>query len=262
MKLKKLIIIILLVFSNHATSDFLHSNNNSQNSAHENLKDKEQKESEDDAHQTKNKNTREIVYDSAVNFANWIDSFFGQSEELEDADFDYLRLRNDFIFRSGEKPRYRPKIKAKVKLPQLSNRVSLIISNEPKENKTEADDSTDLETIADKTNSTSAALNYETDSYRRSKFDFRVGLGSGLEPFSFARHTFQAYKSDTLTIKNYNYLIWREDDGLGLSTKIKLSKVLTLDKLFRWEYSFLRAEKTYGNEWSSGVAIVDQLGDE
>ena len=206
--------------------------------------------------------TREFVYQSAVGFANWVDSFFGQSEELEDADFDYLRLRNDFVFREGDSPVYRLKIKAKVRLPQLSNRVSLILSNEQKEDRSDPDDSTDLETISDKTSNSSAALNYETDIYSRSKFDFRVGFGSGLKPFSFARHTFQAYKSETLTIKNYNYLIWKEEDGTGLSTKIKLNKVISPTRLFRWGYFFLRAEKTRGNEWSTGIAIVDQLSDE
>jgi hypothetical protein len=34
-------------------------------------------------------NTREYIYLSAVDFANWIDSFFGESEQLEDAEFDY-----------------------------------------------------------------------------------------------------------------------------------------------------------------------------
>ncbi|PCI72364.1 MAG: hypothetical protein COB38_04405 [Gammaproteobacteria bacterium] len=206
--------------------------------------------------------TREFVYQSAVGFANWVDSFFGQSEELEDADFDYLRLRNDFIFREGDSPAYRLKIKAKVRLPQLSNRVSLILSNEQKEGGSGPDDSTDLETISDRSSNSSAALNYETDIYSRSKFDFRVGLGSGLKPFSFARHTFQAYKSETLSIKNYNYLIWKEEDGTGLSTKIKLNKTISPTRLFRWGYFFLRAEKTRGNEWSTGIAIVDQLSDE
>jgi len=210
----------------------------------------------------KTADTRKVVYQSAVEFANWFDSFFGQSEELEDADFDYLRFRNDFIFREGESPRYRPKIKAKVRLPQLSNRVSLIVSNEPKDDKTYEGDGSNLETTSDRINDTSAAINYESDVYSLSKFDFRVGLGSGLKPFSFARHTLQAYKSETLTIKNYNYLIWKEEDGLGLSTKWKLSKVISPKRLFRWGYFFLRAEKTRGNEWSTGVAIVDQLADE
>ncbi len=206
-------------------------------------------------------NTREFVYQSVVEFANWVDDFFGESEQLEDANFDYLRLRNDFTFKGGETPRYRPKIKAKVRLPKLNKKISLIFSNEKNDESNEIDDGAELKTISND-NNTSAALNYESELYNRSKFDSRIGLGSGLKLFAFTRHSFQAYKSETLTIRNYNYIIWKEEDGLGFATKINLAKVISHNRLFRWDYGFLRAEKTRGNEWSTGIAIVDQLGDE
>jgi hypothetical protein len=138
----------------------------------------------------------------------------------------------------------------------------LVFSNEKNDEANELDNSEEIESITNDDNNTSAAINYESEQYSRSKFDSRVGLGSGLKLFAFTRHSFQAYQSEKLTLRNYNYLIWKEEDGLGFATKLNLNRVISSRQLFRWDYSFLRAEKTRGNEWSTGISIVDQLSDE
>jgi len=206
--------------------------------------------------------SKDAIYEGAVDFAKWVDKFFGERQELEDAGYDYLRLINRVILLEGESIKYRPRIKAKVHLPQFNKKTSLLFSN----NRAGSGDESELE--EDQVNQLnddeglSAAINYETDIYAKSKFDFRLGIGSGLDTFAFIKQTMPLHQSDDLEIRNFNYLFWEEDQGFGVRVELELNRVLDENNLFRWKYSTLRAEKSDGTEWYNRFSLVNRLGHE
>ena len=72
---------------------------------------------------------KDEIYQSAVGFAQWVDNFFGEAEELESASYDYLRLVNTIGWREGEGVQYRPRVKAKVNLPRMDKKLSLMFAD-------------------------------------------------------------------------------------------------------------------------------------
>ncbi len=209
-------------------------------------------------------NSKNAIYQGAVGFANWVDTFFGDRQELEDASYDYLRLVNSLVLREGENPKYRTRIKAKVHLPQFRNKTSLLFSNDSAtSNDNFESEENKRNTLNDDNNeSLSAAINYETEVYAKSKFDFRVGIDSSIDTFAFIKHSMPLYDSEDLQIQNFNYLFWEEEQGFGLKTQLELNKVLDEKTLFRWKYSILRAEKSDGNEWYNRFSLVNQISEE
>jgi len=205
--------------------------------------------------------SKEVIYESAVNFANWIDTFFGRKEELESASYDYLRLVNNLTLRKNESLKYNPRIKAKVHLPQLSETTSLLFST----SRTDSNEGFDSEenendTIAEENDEKlSAALNYQTGSLADSKFDFRVGIDSSFDSFAFIRQSVSLIESKSLAIRNFNYLFWEDQYGFGVSTQLELNHVIDDRNLFRWKYSIRRAERSLGNEWRNKFTLVNQL---
>ncbi len=209
------------------------------------------------------KQPNNMVYKNAVGFANWVDKFFGDKRGLESASYDYLRLINQLVIREGESPEFRPRVKAKVILPQMKNTTSLLFSNDrSSDNKDFASQQLEQNDInSDENNQLSAAINFQTKSSHKSKIDYRLGLDSSLDLFAFARHSKPLVDKKNLDIENSNYLFWEEENGFGIATELELNQVLSEKNLFRWKYSILRAEKSQGNEWSNRFTLVDHPKD-
>lgn len=210
------------------------------------------------------KDSRKIIYQNAVNFANWIDRFFGEKEELESAGYDYLRLINNLTFLEGEDPKYRPRIKAKLHLPQLSESTSLLFStNRPDSNEDLDSNQNENDTLTDEQDdNVSAALNYATEAYANSKFDFRVGIDSSLETFAFIKQSVPLLEKENLEVRSFNYLFWEDEHGFGLATQLEVNHTIDDNNLFRWRYAIRRAEKSFGNEWQNKFSLVNQLSAE
>lgn len=213
------------------------------------------------AQKPETKGSRKIIYQKAVKFANWIDHFFGEKKELESASYDYLRLVNNLTFREDESPKYNPRIKAKLHLPQLSDKTSLLFSTSKADSNEDLDsEENENDTFADEEDDKlSAALNYATDTYANSKFDFRVGIDSSFKTFAFIKQTVPLYEEDSLEIRSFNYLFWEDEYGFGLATQLDLNHIIDDSNLFRWKYAIRRAEKSLGNEWQNKFSLVNQL---
>lgn len=206
--------------------------------------------------------SKQKVYDSAVNFANWIDRYFGQQEELESARYDFLRLVNTIGWREREGVEYKPRVKAKVHLPKISRKVSLLFSDDSLDDTAEYRDDQNDELFEDDDESSSAAINYESEEYERSKFDTRIGFDSSLDSFVLLKHTYRVYEDTKNYFRNYNYIFWRDKEGQGTNIKLEYDRILGEDTLFRWKYSILHAEKSEGNEWRSMISFVNHLADD
>jgi|GEM_PF-4628002 len=214
--------------------------------------------------QTQEVENKKMIYESAIDFADWIDRFFGEEEELESASYDFLRLVNVLGWREGEGGNFRPRIKAKVNLPKIDKKFSLMFanSNETTSNEFEVDQNADVFQKNKDEKKASAAINYESNVYNNSKFDTRVGIDSSFDSFVLFKHSYQIYKSDTLLFRNFNYLFWKEKELFGFNPRLELDKVLSKTRLFRWKYSILRSEKSEGNEWKNTFSLVKRYSDE
>jgi len=210
--------------------------------------------------QAENISSKEQIYTTAVGFANWVDRLFGEQEELESARYDFLRLVNVVGWREDKGVEFQPKIKAKVFLPRTHKKLSLLFSDDELENADQFAGQDNNQLFEDDDdNSVSAALNYETDQYDRSKFDWRIGLDSSFDSFALLKHTLDVYQDDKNYLVNYNYIFWREDEGQGVNVKLEYDRILSETTLFRWKYSILHADRSDGSEWNNTFSFVENL---
>lgn len=207
------------------------------------------------------KNGKEIVLDTALQFANWIDHYFGEPEELESASYNYLRLVNRLGWREGESIKYRPRVKAKIHLPKINRKLSLFFSDDNDYTSDNLNNNPINSTLLDENEEhrTAAAVNYDSDIYNGSKFSTRLGLNSSFKTFALIKHSMTLYEDNDLQIKSLNYLFWEDLQGLGVNPKIELDKIIDDNQLFRWKYSILRSEKSEGNEWRNRFSIVNRF---
>ncbi|TQV74713.1 hypothetical protein FLL45_07055 [Aliikangiella marina] len=203
--------------------------------------------------------SREKVYSSAVSFANWVDRLFGEQSELESARYDFLRLVNVVGWRDDKGAEFQPKIKAKVFLPKTHKKLSLLFSDDELENIDQFSNQTNDELFEDDDLSVSAALNYRTDQYDKSRFDWRIGLDSSLDSFALLKHTYDIYQDNKNYLVNYNYIFWREQEGQGVNVKLEYDRILSEKVLFRWKYSILHADRSLGSEWYNNFSVVESL---
>lgn len=206
--------------------------------------------------------SKDAIYQGAVDFAKWVDKFFGERQELEDAGYDYLRMVNRVILIEDETAKYRPRIKAKVHLPQFNKKTSLLFSNNRASSADESEFEEDQGNQLNDDEGLSAAINYESDIYAQSKFDFRLGIDSHLDTFAFIKHSMPLHESEDLEIRNFNYLFWEEEQGFGVKVELELNKVLDESNLFRWKYSTHRAEKSDGTEWYNRFSLISRMSEE
>lgn len=204
---------------------------------------------------------REIIYNSALDFANWVDGFFGESDELASADYDFFRLVNQVNWQDNGELDYKARVRAKVYLPKLEEKLSLIVNDRDNEELGSIDEPIESITSSDD-NQFSAAVNYESEEYFRSKFDTRIGLDSSLESFFIFKHRLSMFKGETTSLTNFNDLFWKEEEGFGVNPRFELDKILDKDHLIRWQYSYLKAEKRLGNEWSNRFSFITKISEE
>ncbi len=216
---------------------------------------------EKDVSSKKNLSGRQAVHESALQLANWIDNYFGEDEGLETASYDYLRLVNRVSWREGESINYSPRVQAKFHLPKINKKLSLFLSdtNDLSNEQFANNQSNNLLFDKNDDHQATAALNYDSDTYRGSKFSHRIGLNSSLQLFALTKHTLPLYEDEKLRITNRNYLFWKDEEGLGVNPKIELDRVMDENTLFRWKYSILRSEKSEGNEWNNRFSLVKNL---
>jgi hypothetical protein len=208
--------------------------------------------------------SKQAIHKGAINFANWVDGLFGNTEQNESAKYDQLRMINNFVYIDGQGMVYRPRVKAKVNLPRFSNRTSLLFSNKNEGVQEDIEDEKETDTILETEDEekVSAAINYEGGTYDNSKFDFRIGLDSSFEAFTFIRHTLPIIETEDLELKNTNYVFWEDDKGNGVSSYLELNSEIDPNHLFRWKYGILRSEKSQGNEWRNRLGLVSRLSDD
>jgi len=178
---------------------------------------------------------REIIYNSALDFANWVDGFFGESDELASADYDFFRLVNQVNWQDNGELDYKARVRAKVYLPKLEEKLSLIVNDRDNEELGSIDEP--IESI-------------------------RIGLDSSLESFFIFKHRLSMFKGETTSLTNFNDLFWKEEEGFGVNPRFELDKILDKDHLIRWQYSYLKAEKRLGNEWSNRFSFITKISEE
>ncbi|MFK8020158.1 MAG: hypothetical protein AB8B86_10345 [Pseudomonadales bacterium] len=189
----------------------------------------------------------------------WFDGFFGvPRSDLESAQsFLRVRMDNEWDEEDGNSVGFR--VRGKVNLPRVSERIGLIFSDE-RGDETGAGGSVE-QALSDNNPRNDVALQYTGIDKERSRLDFKLGFRSGLRVKLAARYRYELpLQNDTLA-RFSEELYFRDGDGFGTFTRFDLDKTLEQKKLLRWANRFEWGEKTRGVEWGSTLSLARRIND-
>lgn len=203
--------------------------------------------------------THRYVSNSADDLANWIDHFFGSPrDDIESADSS-LRLTWENEWEESEGQDTDVRLRGKVHLPRINERLSLIFTDEDGE--TTSETSEQLDELEGRPESTRVALQYKAREKKRYRIDYRLGLRSSLKTRASIRYRYQLPTSDKTTHRITETLYFIDGEGFGSRTRYEYDYLLKREHLLRWANSARYSEDTDGVEWSSRLILGKRRND-
>ncbi len=189
----------------------------------------------------------------------WLDGFFGTPRsDLESAQ-SFLRLKLDHEWDEEEDNDLGFRVRGKVVLPRISERVGLIFSDENGDASGQ-NDAID-QALSDSNPKNDVALQYTSFDEERSRLDFKLGFRSSLKLKLAARYRYEQPLPKQVLGRFVEELYFRDGEGFGTFTTIEFDRPLAGDKFVRWSSRFDWGEKTRGVEWTSFVSLSRKIND-
>jgi len=204
--------------------------------------------------------TRSSVRSSTEWLARSVDSAFG-SKPFEQGGKVYGNVTLGWVRREGEGAETDLRFNARLRLPNLEQRVHVFIGNE---------DRRDVETGRPDALSRNESLPTAGATERAffagllfaflDSFDFRLGVHSDLKPFAQANYSrlWQTGRVDTVDFRQT--LFWTVDDNFGSTTSVSYQHDFSARVAARWLSSATITRKTRKFEWTSRPGTYHSFG--
>lgn len=202
-------------------------------------------------------NSHKYIVRHADNIAEWLDGFFGDTRTEQEAPYSTVRLRLEGDWDENDDFETDVKLRGKVHLPKLSKRLSLIFSDNGDDQNRESDLATSKQDDTD-----NVSLQYTARDEERSRVDFRVGIRSSGNPKTSVRYRYKYPFSESVTGRFSEELRYRGGDGFDAITRLNLDKVLSNNKVLRWDNKIKWEEEESGTSWSTSVSLDKRLDQE
>jgi hypothetical protein len=196
-----------------------------------------------------------------------LDSFFGNStiETLRQTAYQ-VRLRNSFRSVEGEKPRYRPSLRANVNLSGISDRLRLFFSEEVEPDplaRELPEDAGDpgLDRTAQAVRLVNTELRYNL--LQSTSADLFLGAGARIvnppEPFVRSRFQYTHHFSQATLARFKETLFANNTLGAGATTEASLERTLASKTLLRWGSEATGAQRIKGAEFGSELSLIHDI---
>lgn len=200
-------------------------------------------------------------------YANYFDSFFATERADEEAANSQVRLIGALRLRESRGFDFSPRIKARFILPNLKQRVNLLIDTESDDSMTLADEMPDSVPQGNLKDNTSIALQLIQKSGADVGISHRLSLNmkdDKLNPQlrSQVRFSWQTSERDLLRLTQAAF--WEKYAGFGQETRFDYEHLLHLkavnrSSLLRITLRGLTSEASDGYEWSLPIEVLNAL---
>lgn len=200
-------------------------------------------------------------------YAIYFDGFFADERADEESAETQLRLISSAYYRESDDFSFKQRIKARVNLPRLKQRVNLLIDTESDDTSTLADQIPGAQANELHKEETSVALQLVQESKTDLGISHRVGLSlndgkPNPKVRSQVRFNLQLSPRDLLRFTQAGF--WEEVEGWGQESRIDYERLLhreTPDRssLLRLSLRGLTSETSDGYEWSMPLEVLTAL---
>lgn len=197
--------------------------------------------------------TQLAASNSANALANQLDRFFGVQRSDIEAAYSSLRLTAIESWNDIENFESGVRLRGKVYLPRINERISLIFSEEDGDGTTYYSQN-NVSVAEQQTTRVNLELNVaEHDAHR---LFFRVGVRSGLKGRVSMRYRYEPLSESALVNRFTQSVYFKDGNGFGTFSRYQLDRIINENALVRWTND-LRFEETYtGAQYTSALEYL------
>ena len=198
-----------------------------------------------------------FVSNKADELAVWMDGFFGVPRSDLEAAHSSLRIRLEYEWDEVDGSGTGAKIRGKLHLPRISERLSLIFADEDLDENSENEETE--RTRRDDNDDNSVAIQYNLLDQLRSRLDFNVGIRSGFSPQASVRYRTEIPIREKYLTRFTEEIFLRSGEGFGSVTRYDIDRAVSADRLVRMANRLKISEESDGLEWSTNLSIRKRL---
>jgi hypothetical protein len=188
----------------------------------------------------------------ADSLADRVDRYFGVERSDLEAAYSSLRFGTELRYTEGEGFEPRVRLRGRLHLPRVDERISLIFS----EDKGEGSSYYAQNELLNEPQSTRVNLEVNLSESDTNRFDFRIGLRSNLKLRTSVRYRYENGLSENMLHRLSETVYFIDDQGFGSFTQYQIDRALNDVSLIRWSNE-LRAEEDFdGLEWGTSLNHV------
>lgn len=198
------------------------------------------------------------ISESVMDSAKWFDNFFANEGAEEDQKaLGQVRLRLGWEPRSRDLNEFEAKLKVRVKLPHLKNRVDLILSDDEdiRDDKVRAGRSEQL----NRRDEFTIALRYKAKP--DSGLSHRIGFGRRFQYFAKSRYRDSIDLSNSVEMRYDASIYYYNRDKFGSDFGLALDYDYSQNTLFRFDNRFYYRDKSEDWLWQHNLQAFYQLND-
>lgn len=191
--------------------------------------------------------------------AVWFDRFFGggRSDDVATA---LVRVIPSFQYSDREFTETGVRLKAKVRLPQIEQRLSVVINDDDEAETGLLPGEVERPQQANaQSRSSSMAFRYLYDTHRRWRVDADVGLRSELKLLARLRYRNEWTLRPGLQTRFTQSVYFLDGEGFGETSLVEFERLLAEDMLLRWSTQATVSEQANGLELREGLQLLRQV---
>jgi hypothetical protein len=188
----------------------------------------------------------------ANSLAGRVDRFFGVERSDLEAAYSSLRFGTEFRYTEGDGIEPRVRLRGRLHLPRVNERISLIFS----EDKGEGASYYSQNELLNEPQSTRVNLEVNLSETDKHRFDYRIGLRSNLKLRTSVRYRYEDELTENLMHRLSETVYFIDDQGFGSFTQYQVDRELNDVSLIRWSNEFRAEEDLDGIEWSTSLNHV------
>ncbi len=196
-------------------------------------------------------NSHLYLTDRTQALANWMDSFFGDTEYDSEQAESIVRVELSEDWNNLEGGSTRVKIRGRVHLPRLSKRLSLVF------NADEEDEGAFDDLVPGQQEEDRVGLQLRGRETKRSRFDYTMGWASG-NPRPGIRYRNQGALGDRGSYRLTERIQYEHKKKFYSKTNFRISQRLTDNRIMNWSSRINYGEKTEGVEWSTSISWLNR----
>lgn len=188
-----------------------------------------------------------VAADSAQALVEWMDDFFGDPTYDAERAESFLRLEADYEYDEQDGSDVGFRLRGKVQLPKISQRVELLFN----------DEDTDSAAREDREDQDGIALQVKVREGNRSRFDVTMGISSGsLKPG--VRYRNEGELQDARSYRYVQRLQYEDGENFFTIGQVDLFQGLDSNDVVRWSNRVKYGDHTEGAEWRSRLSLFQR----